>query len=79
MHNGRDIRLKQAGDFSSHDNLPLGGQHLAGHTGKGVVGEAFVQHTVRDDVAQLIRVPFRHRFGGIKLIHFLISPPRKKA
>ena len=33
------------------------------------MGKAFVQHTVGNEVAQLIRMPFRNRFGGIKLIH----------
>ena len=69
---GRDLGFIQAGDFSGCDDLPSGGQHLAGHTGEGVVGKAFIQHTVGYDVAQLIRVPFRNRFGGIKLVHGIL-------
>ena len=54
------------------NDLPSGGQHLAGHTGKGVVRKAFVQYTVGYEVAQLIRMPFRNRFGGIELVHGIL-------
>ena len=69
---GRDSRLKQAGDLPGNDDLPSGGQHLAGHTGKGVVRKAFVLYTVGYEVAQLIRMPFRNRFGGIELVHGIL-------
>ena len=77
--NGRDLRFVQAGDLTGYDDLPLGGQHFAGHTGESVMGKAVVQNTVGDEVAQFIRVPLRHRFGGIKLIHGVTSLSGKRA
>ena len=77
--NGRDLGFVQAGDLTSYDDLPLGGQHFAGHTGEGVMGKAVVQNTVGDEVAQFIRVPLRDGFGGIKLIHGVTSISGKRA
>ena len=62
----------QTGDLSRHDDLPFGSQHLAGYSGQSVMGKAFVQHTVGNEVAQLIRMPFRNRFSGLKLIHGIL-------
>ena len=67
-----DVRFKQARDLSGHDNLSFGGQHLAGHTGEGIVRKTFVQYAVGDQIAQLVRMPFRNGFSGIKLIHDIL-------
>ena len=72
MSDLRDVRLKQARDLSGHDDLPLGGQHFAGHTGESIVGKTFVQYAVGDQIAQLVRMPFRNGFCGIKLIHGIL-------
>ena len=77
--NGRDLGFVQAGDLTSYDDLPLGGQHFAGHTGEGVMGKAVIQNTVGYKVAQLIRVALRDGFGGIKLIHGVTSISGKRA
>ena len=77
--NGRDLGFVQAGDLTSYDDLPLGGQHFAGHTGESVMGEAVIQNTVGDEVAQFIRVALRDRFGGVKLIHGVTSISGKRA
>ena len=53
--NGRDLGFVQAGDLTSYDDLPLGGQHFAGHTGESVMGKAVIQNTVGYEVAQLDR------------------------
>ena len=76
---GWNMRFIAAGDFSGHNDIPFGGHYLTGHMGKHIVVEAGVQNAVRDDIAQLIRVPFRNRFGGIKLVHFFTSLAGKKA
>ena len=70
--NRRDRRFIQAGNLPGDNDLPSGSHHFAGHTGEGVMGKAFIQHTVGNEVAQLIRMPFRNRFGGIKLIHGIL-------
>ena len=77
--NGRDLGFMQAGDLTSYDDLPLGGQHFAGHTGEGVMGKAVIQNTVGYEVAQLIRVALRDGFGGVKLIHGVTSLSGKRA
>ena len=77
--NGRDLGFVQAGDLTSYDDLPLGGQHFAGHTGEGVMGKAVIQNTVGYEVAQLIRMAFRDGFGGVKLIHGITSISGKRA
>ena len=79
MDNARYGWLIRTGNLSGHDDIPSGGQRFAGHTGERVVREAFVQYTVCDDIAQFIRMPLRHGFGGIALVHLLTSPAGKKA
>ena len=69
----------QAGDLTSYDDLPLGGQHFAGHTGESVMGKAVIQNTIGYEVAQLIRMAFRDGFGGVKLIHGVTSLSGKRA
>ena len=47
-----------------HDPSARRGHHLAGHMGGGVVFQAGVQDSVRDGVAQLVRVALGDQLGG---------------
>ena len=77
--NGRDLGFVQAGDLTSYDDLPLGGQHFAGHTGESVLGKAVIPNTIVFEVAQLLRMAFRDGLGGVKLIHGVTSLSGKRA
>ena len=71
--NPGNLRFPQTGDFSGDDEVPAGNHHLAGHAGKGVMRKTGIQHTVGDEVAQFVRMPFCNRFRCVKLIH--VVPP----
>ena len=67
-----------AGDLAHVDHEPWPAHGLAGHVGAGVLGEAGVQHGVRDLVCHFVGVSFRNRLGSENVPsgmfrHFLVT------
>ena len=66
----RDGRERLGGDrlrspYLARQHDPVGGdQGLAGHAGVGIERQIGIDHGIGDSVADLVRVPFRHRFAG---------------
>ena len=69
LNNIGDPGYMAAGDLAGHHDMAAGRQNFAGHTGQRVMSETIIQHAVCDLVAQFVGMPFRHRFGRIKVFH----------
>ena len=66
-HDVLDIAIAFAGHLAEHEELPSGGAGLHRHVGMRVLREHIVENRVGNLVADLIRMAFRHRFGGNQL------------
>ena len=60
LYDARHTRDMSAADFSRNRDVSPCRQHLTGHMGRRVVCKVVVQHAVCYNVAQFVRVPFRH-------------------
>ena len=61
---GRRINRRLGGDLPGNDDVSPLAENLAGHPGIPVGRDMRIQDRVRDEIADLVRVPLGHRLGG---------------
>ena len=60
------------------EHHPVGrDQRLAGHAGVGIGRQERIDHGIGDAVADLVRVPFGHRFAGKQVVSSPHGSPRR--
>ena len=57
------IELGASGDLAGNDNKVGFDQGFTGHPAHWILGQAGVQHGIRNGVANLVRMTFAHRLG----------------
>jgi len=65
---GVEVQPGPGGDFSAHHHQVALGVSLAGHPAARVLGQAGVQHRIRNRVAHLVRMAFADGFRGKNVI-----------
>ena len=71
-HDLGNVHIAVGGKLAHHEHHSRGGAAFDRHAGIFVLGEDGVQHRVRDLIAHLIGMTFRHAFAGKKVSHCLL-------